>query len=285
MQIKNEDFKKIPVLVPTREEQDRIVAFLDQKTAEIDALIAKKQRQIELLDEQKSILINRAVTRGLNPNAKLKPSGIEWIGDIPEHWITAPMYSRCDIRLGKMLDAAKIKGKHLQPYLRNTDVQWFEINSLDLPMMDFRPDEYERYSVKRGDLVVCEGGEPGRAALWDSDEPCFFQKALHRVRPVKGDDPGFLLYLFRNAVTMSAFSGVDKATIAHLTGEQLRRFRFAFPPVTEQARIAEYLADAQMRFSATTQRIESHIESLKTLRNTLIAHAVTGKIAIPAQNS
>jgi type I restriction enzyme, S subunit len=211
---------------------------------------------------------------------RYKDSGVEWIGKIPEHWITAPMYNRCDIRLGKMLDAAKIKGKHLQPYLRNTDVQWFEINSLDLPMMDFRPDEYERYSVKRGDLVVCEGGEPGRAALWDSDEPCFFQKALHRVRPLKGDDPRFLLYLFRNAVTMSAFSGVDKATIAHLTGEQLRRFRFAFPSVMEQARIAEYLTDAQMLFSATTQRIESHIESLKTLRSTLIAHAVTGRIKI-----
>ena len=79
-------FKNITIPIPSREEQDRIVAFLDQKTAEIDALIAKKQRQIELLDEQKAILINRAVTRGLNPNAKLKPSGIEWIGEIPEHW-------------------------------------------------------------------------------------------------------------------------------------------------------------------------------------------------------
>ena len=273
-------FKNITIPIPPSEEQDRIVAFLDQKTAEIDALIAKKQRQIELLDEQKAILINRAVTRGLNPNAKLKPSGIEWIGDIPEHWITAPLYSRCDVRLGKMLDAAKIKGKYLQPYLRNTDVQWFEINSLDLPLMDFRPEEYERYSVKRGDLVVCEGGEPGRAALWDSDEPCFFQKALHRVRPLKGDDPRFLLYLFRNAVTMSAFSGVDKATIAHLTGEQLKRFRCAFPPVSEQEGIAAYLTEAQMRFSETTLRIESHIDSLKTLRSTLIAHAVTGRIKV-----
>ena len=79
---------------------------------------------------------------------------------------------------------------------------------------------------------------------------------------------------------MSAFSGVDKATIAHLTGEQLRRFRFAFPPVTEQAGIAEYLTDAQIRFSEATQKIESCIQSLKTLRSTLIAHAVTGRIKV-----
>lgn len=90
--LRYEHFKTSYTPLPPDDEIDRIVAFLDQKTAEIDALIAKKQRQIELLDEQKAILINRAVTRGLNPNAKLKPSGIEWIGDIPEHW-TAPRLS------------------------------------------------------------------------------------------------------------------------------------------------------------------------------------------------
>ena len=79
-------FLRLKFVCPPRDEQDRIVAFLDQKTAEIDALIAKKKRQIELLDEQKAILINRAVARGLNPNAKLKPSGIEWLPKIPDNW-------------------------------------------------------------------------------------------------------------------------------------------------------------------------------------------------------
>lgn len=296
-----DDFKYLPLTFPPKPEQDCIVAFLDRKTAEIDTLIAKKKRQIELLDEQKAILINLAVTRGIvnsefgirndslsssshstftTHNSKFVPSGIEWIGGIPEHWVTAPLYSRCDVRLGKMLDAAKIKGRHLQPYLRNTDVQWFEINSSDLPRMDFRPEEYERYSVKRGDLVVCEGGEPGRAALWDSDEPCFFQKALHRVRPLKGDIPQFLLYLFSNAVTMSAFSGFDKSTIAHLTGEQLRRFRFAFSPPHEQTLIANYCSELMQGVQSVQARIRDQIQSLQTLRSTLIAHAVTGRIKV-----
>lgn len=276
------DFKYLNLCLPPRAEQDRIVAFLDEKTAEIDRLIAKKQRQIELLDEQKAILINRAVTRGLHPQAELQDSGIPWIGLIPKGWKAAPLYGRCEVRLGKMLDGSRITGRRLQPYLRNTDIQWFKINTESLPMMDFSASEYERYSVRRGDLLVCEGGEPGRAALWESDDLCFFQKALHRVRPIKGDHPRFLLYLFRNAVTQAAFSGFEKATIAHLTGEQLRRFRFAFPPIHEQQEIVAHLDELTSAFVTATTKLESQIQTLQTLRSTLIAHAVTGKIAIPA---
>jgi type I restriction enzyme S subunit len=281
------DFAGLRLPLPAKREQDSIVAFLDEKTAEIDTLIAKKQRQIELLDEQKAILINRAVTRGVPSKAsakevELQDSGIPWIGPIPKHWQVAPLYGRCEVRLGKMLDGSRITGRRLQPYLRNTDVQWFKINTDSLPMMDFSVSEYERYSVRRGDLLVCEGGEPGRAAIWESDDLCFFQKALHRVRPIKGDHPRFLLYLFRNAVTQAAFSGFEKATIAHLTGEQLRRFRFAFPPPAEQKQIAAHLDKVGDAFETARTKLESQIQTLQTLRSTLIAHAVTGKIAIPA---
>ena len=283
-------FLRLKFVCPPRAEQDRIVAFLDEKTAQIDALIAKKQRQIELLDEQKAILINRAVTRGvpsvasakagLHPNPDLQDSGIPWIGPIPKHWTVAPLYGRCEVRLGKMLDGSRITGRRLQPYLRNTDVQWFKINTDSLPMMDFSVSEYDRYSVRRGDLLVCEGGEPGRAAIWENDDLCFFQKALHRVRPIKGDHPRFLLYLFRNAVTQAAFSGFEKATIAHLTGEQLRRFRFAFPPPDEQKQIAAHLDKVGEAFETARTKLESQIQTLQTLRSTLIAHAVTGKIKV-----
>jgi type I restriction enzyme S subunit len=274
------DFKYMRLSLPPRTEQDRIVTFLDEKTSEIDALIAKKQRQIELLDEQKAILINRAVTRGLTPDVPLKDSGVAWIGQIPEHWSLAPLYGRCEVRLGKMLDSSRITGHRLQPYLRNTDVQWFKINTDALPMMDFSIHEYERYSLRVGDLIVCEGGEPGRAAIWENNELCFYQKALHRVRPMQGDKPRFLLYLFRNAVTQAAFSGFEKATIAHLTGEQLRRFRFAFPPLGEQESIAEQLDGHAIAFEAAITKLSSQIQALQTLRSTLIAHAVTGKIRV-----
>jgi type I restriction enzyme S subunit len=88
--------------------------------------------------------------------------------------------------------------------------------------------------------------------------------------------------LFRNAVTQAAFSGFEKATIAHLTGEQLRRFRFAFPPPDEQKQIAAHLDKVGDAFEIARTNLESQIQTLQTLRSTLIAHAVTGKIAIPA---
>ena len=130
------------------------------------------------LNEQKQAIIRRAVTRGLDPNVKLKHSGIPWLGDVPEGWDVAALRHRYNQCLGKMLDTKRITGAHLLPYLRNTDVQWEKINVGNLPTMDISPDEYDRYTVAPGDLLVCEGGEVGRAAIWVGQiERCAFQKA------------------------------------------------------------------------------------------------------------
>ena len=96
--------KSIHIPIPDKATQNRIANFLDQKTTEIDDAVAKKQCLIDLLKEQKTILINQAVTKGLNPNAPMRDSGVEWIGVVPEHWEMPPMYARFRIELGKMLD-------------------------------------------------------------------------------------------------------------------------------------------------------------------------------------
>jgi type I restriction enzyme S subunit len=98
-----------------------------------------------------------------------------------------------------MLDAKQITGDYLIPYLRNTDVQWDWINTDDLPRMDIRPDEYSRYTIKKGDLLVCEGGEVGRAAIWGGSQDVIgYQKALHRLRPLKleRDEPAFCISFY-----------------------------------------------------------------------------------------
>ena len=94
-----------------------------------------------------------------------KDSGVEWLGEVPGHWATPPLYLRYSVELGKMLDSSRITGDHLVPYLRNVDVQWGRINFDDLPEMDIEESEYGRYTVAPGDLLVCEGGEVGRAAI------------------------------------------------------------------------------------------------------------------------
>jgi hypothetical protein len=109
------NIKELPLPVPPVDEQRAIADYLDRETAQLDALVAAKERLIELLAEKCRALITRAVTRGLDPRAPLRDSGIPWLGEIPAHWETPPVYSRFEVQLGKMLDEKKIKGTHLAP--------------------------------------------------------------------------------------------------------------------------------------------------------------------------
>ncbi len=270
-------------LIPPLAEQRAIAAFLDRETARIDKLIEKKQRQIELLQEKRAALISHAVTKGLDPNAKMKDSGIEWLGRIPEHWEIPPLYARYSVELGKMLDSKRITGDYLVPYLRNIDVQWDDINVNDLPEMDITASEYTRYTLKDGDLLVCEGGEVGRTAMWcDQLELCGFQKAIHRVRPRRNcDHPRFLYYVMRAAARSGIFLAYGNPnTIPHLTAEKLRVYRFAFPRLKEQHAITEFLDYESGRIDTLVKRIQESISTLCEYRTALISAAATGKIDV-----
>ena len=274
------EFSPLELALPTIHEQRTIASFLDYETARIDQLIAKQQQLIELLKEKRQAVISHAVTKGLNPNAPMKDSGVEWLGEVPEHWVIAKLGHRYDVQLGKMLDEKKISGEHLGSYLRNTDVQWWRINTEDLPQMDFRPEEILRYSVRKGDLLVCEGGEVGRAAIWNCDEACFYQKALHRLRPhSKMDITNYFLFVLFNTVNQGRFlSGSGKATIAHLPSEAFRQYRFAFPPINEQKEITAYLSAIYSQFDDLVSKASKQIQLLTERRTALISAAVTGKI-------
>jgi len=283
-----ETIKNATFAVPPANEQQAIAAFLDRETARIDTLIKKKQRQIELLQEKRSALISHAVTKGLDPNVKMKDSGIEWLGEIPEHWALPPLYARYSVELGKMLDAKRFTGNYLLPYLRNIDVQWDRVNVENLPEMDIEPDEYGRFTLADGDLLVCEGGEVGRTAMWSGELPvCAFQKAIHRVRPRSNQDlPRFFYYIMRAA----AWSGVFLAygnpnTIPHLTAEKLRVYRFPFPPHDEQEMILKHLDFESQRIDAMVAKVKRSIDKLQEFRTALISAAVTGKIDVRRENT
>ena len=210
---------------------------------------------------------------------KYKPSGVEWLGDVPAHWTICALNYRYEIALGKMLDEKRITGKHLAPYLRNTDVQWSRINVDDLPQMDFSGNDIERYGLRRGDLLVCEGGEVGRAAIWDATlAECYYQKAIHRIRARNEDRDSarFLCSLFRVASSLGVFTGAEgKSTIAHLTAEALRRYRMPFPSLAEQTRIAEFLDRETAKIDELVAEQRRLMELLKEKRQAVISHAVT----------
>lgn len=274
--------RNLSIWLPSKDEQAQIATFLDHETAKIDNLIEKQQQLIELLKEKRQAVISHAVTKGLNPDAPMKDSGVEWLGEVPKHWDVAKLSFKYEVLLGKMLDDKKITGKYLGRYLRNTDVQWDSINTEELPLMDFRPEERERFSVKKGDLVVCEGGEIGRSAIWNSDESCFYQKALHRLRPLTNNNKTrFMFYVLYDAVKQGRFiSGAGKATIAHLPAESFRQYKFGFPPLTEQVDIATTLDSYSQLFDKLEEKTVQQIALLQERRTALISAAVTGKIDV-----
>jgi type I restriction enzyme S subunit len=278
-----DQYRAFVLAAPPEREQHAISFFLDQETAKIDQLVEEQRRLIELLKEKRQAVISHAVTKGLNPNAPVKDSGIEWLGKVPAHWDVCALNYRYEIALGKMLDEKRITGDHLAPYLRNVDVQWGKINIEDLPEMDFKGEDLNRYSLISGDLLVCEGGEVGRAAVWQGElAECFYQKALHRLRArTERDLATFMFYMLHVCAKFGVFAGVEgKATFAHLPAETFRRYRFPFPPPEEQLSIVAFLDAAALKFDDLISEATRAIDLLQERRTALISAAVTGKIDV-----
>jgi type I restriction enzyme S subunit len=282
--ISREQLGEVPVRLPLLREQRAIADYLDAETARIDALITKKRRLIDLVDERTEAEIFHAVTRGGVGPRELKPSRLSWVEEIPLGWGTPPVSANFELQLGKMLNAEAAAGPSQFPYLRNVNVQWDHISLLDLATMHFDEQDRLRCLLRTGDLLVCEGGEVGRAAIWNGEvAECYFQKAIHRVRPRRGADGRFLMYCLRAAAKRSVFAVEGNlSTIVHLTGEQLRAHRFPWPPRDEQACIVQHLDIATLRAKELTANIARQIDLLLERRQALITAAVTGELEISA---
>jgi type I restriction enzyme S subunit len=167
--------------------------------------------------------------------------------NLPPSWTWATVAQIGSARLGKMLDKAKNRGRPCR-YLRNVNVRWFDFDLSDLKTMPFEEDELEEFALRAGDVLICEGGEPGRAAVWDArDTDIYFQKAVHRVR-LHGDlIPNFFVYYLRAAADAGWLTSYTTgATFQHLTGQSLASLPVPIPPIAEQhlivAKVDELMA-------------------------------------------
>ncbi|MFJ3405389.1 restriction endonuclease subunit S [Promicromonospora sp. NPDC090134] len=186
---------------------------------------------------------------------------------LPENWRWSTVGEVADTALGKMLDRGKPRGHAHVPYLRNVNVQWGRINTDDILTMELAEDERERFGVRRGDLLVCEGGEVGRAAIWDRDgEYMAYQKALHRVRPRDDVDARYLRYAFENAARTGILTTLTTgSTIAHLPQQNLRRIPVPIPPLSEQRRIVEILEDHLSRLDEVDALLATSLRRIAVL--------------------
>lgn len=196
-------------------------------------------------------------------------------------WPIVRLDSVCEIQLGKMLSPAARVGTSPLPYLRNQNVQWGRFDLADVARMDFDERQQQKFALRAGDLLVCEGGEPGRAAVWDgSIEPCFYQKALHRLRP-KNDqvDPHFLMYrLWFSAMNGEFVDSHGKTTIAHLPADRLSALQIALPPLREQRRIAALLKEKMAAADAALAKLEEQIALTQGLGPAYLRKAFAGEL-------
>jgi type I restriction enzyme S subunit len=241
--------------------------------------LSEQQRIVKILDEAfDGIATAKANAEKNLQNARaLFESHLQSVfTQCGEGWVVKRVSEVANHSLGKMLDKAKNKGV-LKPYLRNINVRWFTLDLSDLLQMPFLPQEAEKYTAVKGDVLICEGGYPGRAAIWDGDYPIYFQKALHRVRFHEPEhNKWFVYYLFaqdKSGELKQYFSGTG---IRHFTGEVLARFELPLPPLSELRRAVARFE----KLSAETQRLEAiyqqKLAALDALKKSLLHKAFTG---------
>ena len=277
-------FKNIVVPIPPRAEQDRIVAFLDEKTAEIDRLIAKKQRQIELLDEQKAILINRAVTRGLHPHTELQDSGIPWIGPIPKGWEVKSAKHVCERIIDCKNRTADVVTQGNYYVLRTSNVKKGELVRDEITRTNLKNFTIwtERGAPEAGDVLFTREAPAGEACVFDGSLPACLGPRMMYFRPDTSQLlPQFLVHAiyFGPSATYIQLK-TNGSTVGHLRLPDVYALPVLLPPVDEQRRILDTLAATDESQKKLIQTTQSQIQTLQTLRSTLIAHAVTGKIKV-----
>ncbi len=200
--------------------------------------------------------------------------------ELPEGWVWATVQQLAEVRLGKMLDKQKHKTGSELPYLRNINVRWSSVETGDLLTMYFEDDELDRYGLRCGDVLVCEGGEPGRAAMWDGRVPTMkYQKALHRVRFVPGYDGGLLVayleYLAKSGRLERWFTG---STIKHFTGESFASLPIPLPPIAEQGLIIEEIERLLSLADEADAQVNANLQRTERLRQSILSKVFSGNM-------
>ncbi len=208
-----------------------------------------------------------------------KDSGVEWIGQVPEHWKIAPVKYHYDARLGKMIQPAAVSDRDIEvPYHRAQTVQWERIVESDIKEMWASPRDIEQFSVSEGDLLICEGGDVCRAAIVKQppEKNMIFQNSIHRIRSKGEYGVGWIMRLMQHLRSSEWIDVLcNKNTIVHFTSDKLGSLECPLPPPDEQATIAAALDRETARIDALVEKKTRFIELLKEKRQALITHAVT----------
>lgn len=279
------EMRNILLAIPPANEQRGIAQFLDGETAKIDALIAEQKRLMTLLHEKRQTLITDAVTKGLNPDAPMKPSGVEWLGEVPAHWSVLPLKHltkpETTITYGIVQAGPDVEGG--VPYIRTSDMAGVELPAEGYLRTSPEIDAfYRRSKVETDDLVVAIRATLGKGLLVPAHlAGANLTQGTARVSPGEKLTPRFLLLAFNSIYVQATIDFVAKGTtFREITLDALRRIPIAVPPLHEQKRIVEYLDTTTLLIDSLTADVEKAVQLLIERRRSLITSAVTGQIEL-----
>ncbi len=247
--------KQILIPAPPLSEQKRIVSRIEELFSRLDASVSELKTAKERLKVYRQAVLKAA------------------FGKVTTH---TPFGEIIDARLGKMLDKEKNTGD-FHKYLRNINVRWFSFDLSNLLEMRIEADEIEKYSVSHNDLIICEGGEPGRCAVWDKQDSIFYQKALHRVRFLDNSNPRFYMYyLWFSAQTGQLCRYFTGTGIKHLTGQSLSK---VIVPTANKTIQDSIVAEIESRLSVCNnieKTVDTALQQAEALRQSILKKAFEG---------
>lgn len=284
--LSQENLNKYPICIPPLAEQEAIAAWLDEKCDEIDAAIAKVDREIELIDELKQSKISRVVTRGLNPDTPLRPSGIDWIGNIPEHWKIVPIKSLGFFTKGLTFTKADLadEGKSVISY-GQIHSKLNDKVGIRRELIRYIPDRIclnnASSLTKKGDFIFADTSEDlqgcGNAVYNDTLIPLYggyHTIILHSF----SEDNKYFGYLFLTDAWRSQIrASVSGVKVYSITQSILKNCNILVPPLSEQQAIADYLDKKCAEIDGLKEKLSMKRETLTELRQSIISEVVTGK--------
>jgi len=275
-----DSFLEISILIPSLAEQTAIVDFLDHKTTLINDFIARKERLIELLQEQKRVIINQAVTRGIDPDVRLKPSGVDWLGDIPDHWEVRPLKHSVTIINGYAFNSSSYVDKGI-PIIRigdiGAEINWDNVKKV----AKYLSQTLTQFMIKKGDILLAlTGATIGKSSVYNYKKEAFLNQRVGVLR-ARNINQSFLSYIlqsegFTKSIELLCYGGAQE----NIGKNEIGSIITTVPPTQEQHAIIAFLENEILTINSLIAKATQEITLIKEYREALIAEAVTGKIDV-----
>jgi type I restriction enzyme, S subunit len=283
LRLYSDDLCRIEAILPTPAEQAAIVRFLDWANGRLERAVRAKRKVIALLNEQKQAIIHRAVTRGLDPSVPLKPSGIPWLGDIPQHW---------EVRKLRHLARQIVDGTHFTPNYRDDGVAFLRVKDIHERVIDqsklrrISKEEHHQLSKRcnpeKGDLLLSKNGTIGVTTVVDWDFPFSIFVSLCLIKPIKSlVRPEFISFAFAGGLLVQQLADSTKTTsVTNLHLDKIRGLILPLPPLHEQSEILVKTRVEIAPIELAVSRLGREIDLLREYRTRLVADVVTGKLDV-----